>query len=259
MRIKEGPGRRIETKTLAMLGKALSERLQNPLAFIEKHASMIRSSVSEVEMLIRATAGLGKKGDSFSYLVDSVNQNLEFLLKNRDMADQLVRRLPGIYQEIDRENIEVAFNEWVEQYCDLIFVGWHGINPNTPRMLLQKHFDPRLNEKKMLPGAFGRVLAGVLAACFDMASTQGKNREDLTLNIKTRDALGEIQIIFSLDHVELSEELRTATYNPTFLDTLPPQLRVWPVMRELMVTDLRGRLDLERENNGFIVTLGLGM
>lgn len=259
VRISEQPGRRIETKTLAMLGKALTERLQNPLAFIEKHASMIRGSVSEIEMLLRATAGIGKKGDSFAYLVDSVNQNLEFLLKNRDVAEQLVRRLPGIYQEIDRETIEVDFNEWVEQYCDLIFLGWHGLNLGASRMLLQKQFDPKLSGMQVLPGAFGRVLTGVLAGCFDLASQQGKNREDITLNIRTRDALGEIQVILSMEHIELSEELRTATYNPVLADSLAPELRVWPVMRNLMVNELRGRLDLERDYNGFVVTLGLGL
>ena len=214
--------RLVHTQKLASLGQltaGIAHEIKNPLNFVNNFSSV---SVELIDELRQALSGVhleGKLGAEISDIADTLQGNLDKVVRHGKRADAIVKNMLLHSREGSGEHRPVDINALVEEGLNLAY---HGARAEKQgfSITLERSFDPTTGEADVFPQDITRALLnlisnGFYAATKRKAETNGGDYEP-TLTAATKNLGERVEIRIRDNGTGIPPEVKEKIFNPFF-------------------------------------------
>ena len=214
--------RLIQTQKLASLGQltaGIAHEIKNPLNFVNNFSGVSVELIDELRQALAGTNLDSKLRAEISEIADTLQGNLDKVVKHGKRADAIVKNMLLHSREGSGEHRVVDINALVEESLNL---AWHGARAEKQgfNITLERSLDPNAGEADVFPQDITRVLLNLISNGFYAATrrTAEGNGGDYepTLAASTRGLGDRVEIRIRDNGTGIPPEVKEKIFNPFF-------------------------------------------
>jgi two-component system NtrC family sensor kinase len=214
--------RLIQTQKLASLGQltaGIAHEIKNPLNFVNNFSGVSVEYIDELRQALAGTNLDSKLRAEISEIADTLQGNLDKVVKHGKRADAIVKNMLLHSREGSGEHRVVDINALVEESLNL---AWHGARAEKQgfNITLERSLDPNAGEADVFPQDITRVLLNLISNGFYAATrrTAEGNGGDYepTLAASTRGLGDRVEIRIRDNGTGIPPEVKEKIFNPFF-------------------------------------------
>lgn len=206
--------------SLGALTAGVAHEIKNPLNFVNNFALLTIELVEELtQELVQQKDKLEPKAhDNIQDVLGSIQMNAAKIAEHGKRADGIVKSMLEHSRGDAGEIRSVQLNAMLEDFLNLAYHGMRAQDPSF-NVTLEKHLDPKLQEIKIYPEAFSRVIINICNNGF-YATREKKKISDANYNpiitLTTADLGEHVEIRLRDNGTGIPPKILDKIFNPFF-------------------------------------------